>query len=223
MSGISTPPIPGLKPSASTGGLSIVTENGTIDLGAANPWRAHLKTDQQAFHLEKALEIVGNVAFHEGNVPLLRGALYERLHVRCEFAPNVHGGATSSGSWQTRPLNTIRENFSVGNPQGIVAANVVTVPAGKYRVWARVPTNSGGYWRARLVDADNNTSLLDGSSCAAGGGSTTDSVICGTLDLAASTNLRLEARVQSGNGAGMGYSTGFGGPEIYAEIIFERV
>ena len=223
MSGISTPPIPGLKPSASTGGLSIVTENGTIDLGAANPWRAHLKTDQQAFHLEKALEIVGNVAFHEGNVPLLRGALLERIHVRCERPSGVHDGGATAGSWITRVLNTVVENSLTGSLS--TSTNAVTIPAGSYRVFARAPTQNASVHRCRLVEAGTSTVLAVGSVANSNYQTIGDSVIFGAvITLAASKSVELQTRVSyTQAGYGLGQATGFGDVEIYSELIFERV
>ena len=62
------------------------------------------------------------------------------LHVRDEKAAAAHGGASTSGSFLTRTLNTSVTNEITG---ASLASNQITLPSGTYYIFATVPIYAG--------------------------------------------------------------------------------
>ena len=230
MSGISPAPVktqfPGLDNSL-WGGISSVTEFGEIYMGPASVGRAHIYTNCTRFHFNKPLDIAGTrgKVYYQGNLDVLRADLHERVHVRCEFVTGVHGGAAVKDIWQVRDLNTIAENMGPESAQAALAANVITLnEPGKYRVWARVPAVRVDDHQARLVEGVSGTVVLYGSCVTTAYENACDSIIAGLIDVTAPTAYRVETRCKSNQGTyGLGRACAFGSPEIYSEIVFERV
>jgi len=225
MSGISNAPIPGLKPSY-FGGLTIENEHGTMDVGPSQEWRSNMTTDRQGFYFNKDIFFPGGFkAFHQGNVENLRAALYERFHVRAEFAPGVGGGTPTGGVWETRPLNTVVENFPAGGATGSLSGSQVTLSAGKYRVFSRAPGFRVGRFHSRLLaTAPTVQQLVLGSTVYSSNNNNEDTVIFGApIELTEQTTMVLQTRCEYSLTDGMGWPFGYGGAEIYSELIFERV
>jgi hypothetical protein len=119
----------------------------------------------------------------------------------------THAGASTSGSWQTRDLNT--EKYDTGS-NASVAANQITLAAGTYRVRASAPAVNGGAHQARLYDITNSAVLCSGTSAyCPNGASQSESVVIGRFTIAGSTVIELQHRVQSSQGTfGLGVSSG---------------
>jgi len=146
-----------------------------------------------------------------------------RAYMRCELAAGTSGGTSSAGIWYKRVINTIVENFA-GAQAATLAADVVTLQPGTYWITCRVPMMRVGRFRARLVNDADASVLLWGGSVGSSYDTGTLSIISGQITLTAATAIRVESRADGSRGTyGLGGSSGSGGPEIYTEIICERV
>ncbi len=83
------------------------------------------------------------------------------LHVRDEKAQNTAGGTATSGSWQTRDLNTVKTNEIVG---ASLAANQITLPAGTYDVEWSAPGHRIDLHQTRLYDTTGTAVIIIGST-----------------------------------------------------------
>lgn len=142
-------------------------------------------------------------------------------------ASGTNGQSTvSTGSWLTAILNTKdSDTASIAS----LGSNEVTLPAGTYKVFARVPFNSTGLSQARLYNATGSAVLLIGSGACAvrvsgSGNSQDDSVIQGVITLAGSTIVALQYQITttaSGNAA-IGGACSFG-TEVYSVAEFTKI
>ena len=81
------------------------------------------------------------------------------LHIQDQKTQGTSGGTFTSGAWRTRDLNTVLTNTITG---ASLAANQITLPAGKYYVEASAPAWYTGKHRARI--ASGITQLILGFS-----------------------------------------------------------
>lgn len=149
----------------------------------------------------------------------------ELLHVREEQAPGTNGDDLTPSTWVTRTLNTIVTNEVSGSS---LASNVVTLPAGTYRVAIRVPAYRTNEHTARLYDVTNSAVLLSGSAerSHANAIAHTNSWIVGQFTLSAATDVRVDHIVREENtaGDGGGHIADFGQDvTVYTEALFERI
>lgn len=84
------------------------------------------------------------------------------LQYRDEKSQNTQGGTFTSGSWQTRTLNT--EVSDVGG-FGSLSSNQITLTAGTYRIYATAPAYLVARNQLRLQNVTDTTTLLIGQSC----------------------------------------------------------
>lgn len=138
-----------------------------------------------------------------------------------EVASGANGGDFNNGAWLTRPINTLRYNAITG---ATLAANQITLPAGRYRILANSHANDVGQHQARLWSVSDNAALIYGTTTYGSGGAESDSVINGVITLAATKVIRIEHRCKNGNlGDGFGAAAGFGGKEVYAIMEIEKI
>lgn len=142
------------------------------------------------------------------------------LHVRDEKAAGTAGGASTSGSYAIRTLNTVAVNEISG---ASLTANVITLPAGTYEINARAPVFGADRSKARLYNVTAAAVLVQGSSNY-GGTLQSDCIVIGRFVLAASSGIRLELRVANANATqGAGVESNFGDVEVYAEVQIRKV
>lgn len=132
------------------------------------------------------------------------------------------GGTFTSGSWQTRVLNT--EVSDTGNLASL-SSNQVTLAAGTYLVWAVAQAGSVTSHQVRLQNVTDGTTLLTGlnalSTAAANSGN--HAVLRGIITVAAGKALELQHRCQTtGTTTGFGLATSWG-TEVYAILEFIRI
>lgn len=144
------------------------------------------------------------------------------FHLVDQKADGTRGDATVATTWTTRTLNTTRINTITG---ASVAANVVTLPAGRYRVTASDPAYNCDYHRLRLYNVTAAAAILTGPNeyarSSADAHSTT-ALLDGFFTLSATSNVRLEHWCTFGSGSSFfGIESTTGSPEVYASIIFE--
>jgi hypothetical protein len=106
-----------------------------------------------------------------------------------------------------------------------ITANVVYLPAGRYRVTASDPAYNTGYHRLRLYSQTAAAVILTGPNeyaRSSGDAHTTTAMLDGFFTLASPNNVRLEHWCQFGGGSSFfGLAASDGSPEIYASVIFE--
>lgn len=141
--------------------------------------------------------------------------------LRDEKAQNTDGGASTSGSWETRTLNT--ESFDVG---GIVslASNQFTLGAGTYWVAARAPSYDSKRSQARIQNITDGTTAITGAITFTDGANDTggytmqDSWVQGRITLSGTKVFELQQQVEhSVAGFGYGVAANFT-TEVYSEV-----
>lgn len=149
-----------------------------------------------------------------------------KLHLREVYASGTSaakvGGGNSTGSWtlDQRVLNTVVTNTITG---ASLSSSIITLPAGTYKVYARVPLYDNSKHQAVLYNEDDTDNELIGQV----GGQVPSaghsfSVIRGEFTITAETDFSLKHAIASNNMVlGSASSSGLG--EIFAEIIFEQI
>ena len=138
-------------------------------------------------------------------------------------ASGTQGGTFNSGSYLKRTLNTTIVNNIAGCS---IAASVITLPAGTFRVLAKAPCHRVSENKARLQNTTAGTTLVLGSNELT---SNTDniqvsSMVIGTFTLSVSSTIELQHRGAIGVAtSGFGVGVGFGDSEVYAMIQIERI
>lgn len=153
--------------------------------------------------------------------PLLKYAQYQE-----QQSSGTDAGSFASGAWRTRTLNT-EVYDAIG---GTLNTNEVTLPVGTYFVDGGAGALMCQAHQCRLWDATNSAALLYGTveHSAVGGAASASSTgwsrIRGRFTLADATAVRIEHRcAATRNTDGFGRATGFGGTEIFADIIFYKL
>ncbi|MFA6165812.1 MAG: hypothetical protein WC700_04290 [Gemmatimonadaceae bacterium] len=125
-----------------------------------------------------------------------------------EKASGTAGGASAAGV-QTRTLNTLVSHGSSGS-KITLAANILTVTAGRYAVWGSVSNRGGDGHRGYLMNNTSGSVIIRGQSVFnSGATATTPSEFFGTLEPASTANYVVShyittARAADGLGAAVG-------------------
>jgi hypothetical protein len=152
--------------------------------------------------------------------PFLNYAIF-----RDEKADGVPPGTFTAGSWQTRDLanyGAVAPGSTINNISGAsIAANQITLPAGRYRVKAYAPATEVNAHQARLYNiTDAQTEVLGTSENATASGAADDictkSNIDGEFEIAGAKILELQHRAASTGVFGTDVS--FGIAEVYSVI-----
>jgi hypothetical protein len=135
---------------------------------------------------------------------------------------NTHGGTFTSGSWQTRTLNT--EVYDT-NADGSLSSNQITLAAGTYifRAWA-VALNVGNH-QTRFYNVTDGSVVAVGTVVSSGSGSNTAtlSFVTGKFTIASSKAFRLEHRCSTTvSSVGFGYASNWT-TEVYAHVEIVRL
>jgi hypothetical protein len=147
------------------------------------------------------------------------------LWVEDEKANNVDGGFATPGSYTARDLNTIRKNTITG---ASVASNVITLPAGTYRISARAPAFRVEDHKAKLRNTTDNTDTIVGSSEFSNDANQVSnaSTMQGEFTIAATKNFELQHRYDVNPATAteaLGRANNYGEPEVYSSVFIERV
>lgn len=137
-------------------------------------------------------------------------------------AANTNGGASTSGSWITRTLNT-----EVFDDIGItLASNQLALAAGIYEVDASCFMYAMSRGRCRIRDVTNNVTLaLSENVYSSGTNPTGQWPRCmGRFTLAGAASVELQYRVQTGVATnGLGVESNFGEIEIYSRVKLTKI
>lgn len=144
------------------------------------------------------------------------------------LANNTAGGASTSGSWEKRTLNSTQVNSITG---ASISSSVVTLAAGTYRFeWSAVAYNTTCF-QTRLANttADPDTYVYgvvvhpgrDGGSGQQGGGISTGVAV---LTVSEETTFELQQQVAESQATdGYGPPANFGATEVYATLSVEKI
>ena len=149
------------------------------------------------------------------------------IHVQHQEASNTDGGSFASGSWITRPLNTVVHNAITGSS---LSSNEVVLPAGTYLVEASAGAYRVQNHTTRLYNVTAAAVIMYGTAEKTVNGEddiesgSTRSIVRGKFTVASTSNVRLEHRCQvTRNTNGFGVANNFGNSEIYADIMFWKL
>ena len=162
-------------------------------------------------------------------VPLLQPRIATLSDVK---ASGTAGGTATSGSYQTRTLNTLSD------PSGIVtslASNQFVLPAGEYYIEAEAPAAAVGQQvigkhKAKLRNITDGVDSIIGTATAAQGNPTSSVIISstsnikGNLVISSSKTFEVQHRVETTRaGDGFGTPSSFGDNEVYTIVKITKV
>jgi hypothetical protein len=139
--------------------------------------------------------------------------------IRDEKSSNTAGGGFTSGSYQTRDLNTeVHDTANLAS----VASNQITLAAGTYRCRIAVPAFRCGDHKAKLYNVTDSADVIIGTSGLAQTGANTTtsySFIVGRFTIATTKVLEVRHRCSSTQASnGFGTAVAFGDTEVYTVV-----
>ena len=146
------------------------------------------------------------------------------FHVSDVKSAGTHGGASSSGSWLTRTLNTSVTNEITS---ASLASNQITLPAGTYQIFAVCVFEADGIIKARFRNVSDNTTVC--ASMNGLGGSAAVPIgqnlpLYTRMTIASSKVFELQYRVTASIGStGLGRASNFGESEIYSNVLIWKI
>jgi hypothetical protein len=142
------------------------------------------------------------------------------LHVRDEKSSGTAGGTATSGSFDTRTLNTVVTNEISG---ASLTSNQIILPTGTYYIHASAPAYNVNSSRIKLRNITDSSDTIIGSTENATT-STVHSFAIGRFTIAAQKTFELQHRVQSSNNTeGLGVLSNFSVTEVYADVQIWKV
>jgi len=197
-----------------------------VDAGFVNPF----VTSGAIFSFSDTSEATsGYLVINAAKTPALTGVplLQPRIATLSDVkASGTAGGTATSGSYQTRTLNTLSD------PSGIVtslASNQFTLPAGEYYIEAFAPTYGTGINKFKIRNVTDSIDSIIGPSnyaalSASGDRSSSSGDLKGTLVISSSKIFELQHRVSSTKATdGYGLAATFGDNEVYSILKITRV
>lgn len=173
-----------------------------------------------------AIGTAGQVLTVSGGVPTwaaASGGSGDLIIIRDEKTSGTDGGSSTSGSWQTRDLNT---EVSDSGGHATLASNQVTLAAGTYEISAFAPAFYSGTHQARWQNITDATTEILGQNaqCVANtNATTTPAIVQGQFTIASSKTFELQHRVNASRASnGYGVSHGWG-TEIYSVVVLRKV
>ncbi|CAB4159010.1 hypothetical protein UFOVP707_43 [uncultured Caudovirales phage] len=145
----------------------------------------------------------------------------EHFHARDVKTAGTPAGGCGTNTSQARTLNTVIDNTIAG---ASLASNLITLPAGSYKVRAVAQGYACGGHRLAIHNVTASQVLLTGPNSHGSVGSFVQSmaIVAGVFTLAVTSQIRLDhftASARATDGLGQAISSG---PEIYADIELWR-
>lgn len=141
--------------------------------------------------------------------------------IQDQKSSGTSGGTSTSGSWQTRVLNT---KVYDGSSLCTLSSNQFVLTAGTYRIRASVPAFNVDQNQARLFDVTNSVVLATGTSEYSGTASqpaTTRSVVDAVIT-STGQSIALQQQLNNSVANGLGPPCSFG-TEVYSTVFIERI
>jgi len=135
----------------------------------------------------------------------------------------TEGGGFTSGSWQTRDLNTIE---TYGKTVCSLSSNQFTLTPGKYYIEATAPAYAVGRNQARLQNiTDSSTEILGSSEYVNTTiGAVTTSKIIGVFTITKNTTFEIQHQCETTRTTnGFGIYSGFGNDSVYTQVKIEQI
>ena len=147
------------------------------------------------------------------------------LHVRDEKSSGTEGGGFTSGSFQTRTLNTVMTNEISG---ASLSSNQIILPSGTYFINAFAPATFCNRHKAKLRNITDSSDTLIGTSEFSGSGNSdvvsNFSFVIGRFTIASSKTFELQHRCEVTRGTnGFGVSSIFSVVEVYTNVQIWKV
>lgn len=139
------------------------------------------------------------------------------MHIQDQRASGTAGGA-STATAMTRTLNPVVSNTISG---ASLAANVITLPAGKYRVRAEsmaVADTVAGHITPYLQNTTDGVKALIGLRAYTGVGIAANPTVSGRFEITATKTFTLVNQYSAANANGLGLPASFGYTEVYANV-----
>jgi len=142
------------------------------------------------------------------------------LHIRDEKSSGTSGGSSSSGSWQTRTLNTIKTNEITS---ASLSSNQITIPSGTYYIMAKANHFDGDRHKIKLRNITDSSDEIIGSSEYAEDtyNGTTNSYLNGRFTIGGTKSFELQHRCEVAGSFGVASS--FGVIEVFADVQIWKV
>jgi len=134
----------------------------------------------------------------------------------------TQGGTFTSGSWQTRTLNTVEGDSEIVT----LATNQFTLTAGKYVIEASAPAYKTNHHTAKLYNITDSTDDIIGSTGLCGGSDTVNipSLISGSVTLTASKTFEIQHQAQTTSAtSGFGSANSFSVSQIYTQVKITKL
>jgi hypothetical protein len=134
-----------------------------------------------------------------------------------EVANGTAGGACPTGTWNVRPLNTLKTD-TIGSVA--VASNRLSLPAGTYRCAVSAAASNTYSTQLRLYNFTAGTTIAYGMSVKSDYWSDADATLKTSFTLAAPSEIRVDMQCERNyNTNDMGTPTSFAGsPETYMYV-----
>jgi hypothetical protein len=145
------------------------------------------------------------------------------LHVRDEKSAGTESGSVSSGSWVTRPLNTVKTNEISG---ASLSSNQIILPTGTYYINANGTSYKVNENVIKLRNITDSSDTIIGMAQFAWNGdeSTASSFLTGRFTIASSKTFELQFRVTATNSTnGFGVMANVGVTEVYSDVQIWKV
>lgn len=145
------------------------------------------------------------------------------FHIQDQKASGTDGGTFTSGSWQTRTLNTSITNEITS---ASLAANQITLPSGTYYIEAWGNALQVDSHKIKLYNTTDASDTLLGSSeyCGSGSAQVTKSVLSGRFTIGSAKVFELRHRCSTTNASnGYGNANTFSVIEVYADVRIWKV
>jgi hypothetical protein len=145
------------------------------------------------------------------------------LHVRDEKSSGTTGGTFTSGSFQTRDLNTSLTNEISG---ASLSSNQIILPSGTYYIDATAPAFQIDKHKAKLRNITDSSDTLIGTSEFSQyfGAYTTTSFVTGRFTIASQKTFELQHRCETTLATnGLGVDGGFSVTAVYTDVKIWKV
>jgi hypothetical protein len=145
------------------------------------------------------------------------------LHVRDEKASGTDGGTFTSGSFQTRTLNTSVTNEISG---ASLSSNQITLPSGTYFLYATAPAYGVDTHKLKFRNTTDSSDTLIGNNqrIADALDAATTAHISGRFTIAAQKTFELQHRCNTtDSGDGFGVGANYSIVEVYADVQIWKV
>lgn len=138
-------------------------------------------------------------------------------------ASGTDGGTATSGSYQTRVLNTLSDPQNVGIT---LSANQFTLQPGSYYIEASVPAFSVGRFKAKLRNITDSLDTILGTSEISNPTDTiaTRSNVVGIVTVTSAKTFEIQTRVNTTFATqGLGVASSFGDSETYTLVKIQKI